>query len=226
MKILHFCWTTFGNKITHWKKCSSRLRVNMSYPHRYTHGYVLYGMIIAWNPWFAKLLTKSRKWINVLMSRKAMYLFWTQDNWGVELWNFNHKSCCCLHLPLGFKNIFIQYTTTFINQLPNNGSVLLWDLTATVISFPMPEYPVQTSGTYPTCIRCQTSCVVLWRYHKEARRPAVIQVKHPINGTKRQWLSIYGVSDYICSQFRCPLISNAHILICHSIHGTYFPQNQ
>ena len=27
MKILHFCWTTFGNKITHWKKWPSRLRV-------------------------------------------------------------------------------------------------------------------------------------------------------------------------------------------------------
>ena len=28
MKILHFCWTTFGNKITYWKKLPSRLRVN------------------------------------------------------------------------------------------------------------------------------------------------------------------------------------------------------
>ena len=154
-----------------------------------------------------------------------MYLFWTQDNWGVDLWNFYHKSCCCLHLPPGFKNMLYSVYNYFVNQLPNNGSVLLWDLTATVISFPMPEYPVQTSGTYPSCIRCQTSCVVLWRYHKEARRPAVIQVKHPINGTKRQWLSIYSVSDYICSQFRCPLISNAHVLIYHLIHGTYFPQN-
>ena len=28
MKILHFCWTTLGNKITYWKKWPSRLRVN------------------------------------------------------------------------------------------------------------------------------------------------------------------------------------------------------
>ena len=28
MKILHFCWTTFGNKITYRKKWHSRLRVN------------------------------------------------------------------------------------------------------------------------------------------------------------------------------------------------------
>ena len=27
MKILHFCWTTLGNKITYWKKWPSRLRV-------------------------------------------------------------------------------------------------------------------------------------------------------------------------------------------------------
>ena len=29
MEILHFCWTTFGNKITYWKKGLSRLRVNL-----------------------------------------------------------------------------------------------------------------------------------------------------------------------------------------------------
>ena len=28
MKILHFCWTTLGNKITYWKKWPSCLRVN------------------------------------------------------------------------------------------------------------------------------------------------------------------------------------------------------
>ena len=28
MKILRFCWTTFGNKITCWKKWLSRLNVN------------------------------------------------------------------------------------------------------------------------------------------------------------------------------------------------------
>ena len=28
MKILHLCWTTFGNNITYWKKLPSRLRVN------------------------------------------------------------------------------------------------------------------------------------------------------------------------------------------------------
>ena len=31
MKILHFCWTTFGNEITYWKKWPSRLRVKT--PH-------------------------------------------------------------------------------------------------------------------------------------------------------------------------------------------------
>ena len=33
MKILHFCWTTFGNKITYWKKWPSRLRVKLIFKH-------------------------------------------------------------------------------------------------------------------------------------------------------------------------------------------------
>ena len=47
MKILHLCWTTFGKKITYWKRWPSRLRVNTlrSEQHGGTHADICLNVI-------------------------------------------------------------------------------------------------------------------------------------------------------------------------------------